>query len=124
MTTGERIKKARKKAGLTQKALGQKCQMPDSQIRQYELGMVNPKVETLKRIAYALNVPVTELLEPTVFEINKDILELFTGKGKLELVDDYSVLNNLYDKLNDRGQKKATELVELLTKIPEYQKKD
>ena len=62
MTIGERIRFFRKKAGLTQKALGEKCKMPDSQIRQYELGMVNPKIEQLQRIATALNCDISELL--------------------------------------------------------------
>ena len=63
MATGERIKAARKKAGLTQKALGEKCNMPDSQIRQYELGMVNPRIEQLRRIAAALGVYISDLVD-------------------------------------------------------------
>lgn len=62
MTIGERIRFLRKKAGLTQKALGEKCKMPDSQIRQYELGMVNPKIEQLQRIATALKCDISDLL--------------------------------------------------------------
>lgn len=65
MTIGERIRTARKKAGLTQKALGERCQMPDSQIRQYELGMVTPKIEQIQRIATALKCDITDLLSLT-----------------------------------------------------------
>ena len=65
MTIGERIRVARKKAGLTQKALGERCQMPDSQIRQYELGMVTPKIEQIQRIATALKCDITDLLSLT-----------------------------------------------------------
>ncbi len=63
MTTGERILFQRKKARLTQKALGELCQMPDSQIRQYELGMVEPKMNTIRRIATALHIPISELID-------------------------------------------------------------
>lgn len=62
MTIGKRIKEKRKEKGLTQKALGIKCQMPDSQIRQYELGMVNPKIEQVQRIATALECNISDLL--------------------------------------------------------------
>ena len=65
MKIGDKIKTARKKAGLTQKALGERCQMPDSQIRQYELGMVTPKIEQIQRIATALKCDITDLLSLT-----------------------------------------------------------
>ncbi len=122
MTTGERIRAARKNIGLTQKALGDKCQMPDSQIRQYELGMVNPKVETLKRIADALNIPVSELIDPAVFQLSKDVIDLFSGSDTLNLDIKGTKINELFFELNDMGQDKAIEQVELLTKIPEYKK--
>lgn len=122
MTTGERIRAARKNVGLTQKALGDKCQMPDSQIRQYELGMVNPKVETLKRIADALDIPVSELIDPTVLQLSKDVIDLFSGSDTLNLDVKGTKINELFFELNDKGQDKAIEQVELLTKIPEYKK--
>lgn len=62
MPTGEKIKEFRKKRGLTQKQLGDLCGMADSAIRRYENGRANPKIETLRKIADALEVNVTELL--------------------------------------------------------------
>lgn len=62
MPTGEKIKEFRKKRGLTQKQLGNLCGMADSAIRRYENGRANPKIETLRKIADALEVNVTELL--------------------------------------------------------------
>ena len=35
--------------------------MYESQIRKYETGKANPKIETLQKIADALNVPINEL---------------------------------------------------------------
>lgn len=61
MTVGERIKKIRTKKGLTQKKLGELCGMNEVQIRQYELGKANPKIETLERIALALGCSTFEL---------------------------------------------------------------
>lgn len=62
MPTGSRIKEIRTQKGLTQKELGRKCEIAESTIRRYELGSLNPKIETLQKIANALGVPVTELL--------------------------------------------------------------
>lgn len=64
MTTGQRIKAARKKAGLTQEDLGKKLGVSGSFIAQYETNNRNPKLETLQRIAVALETAVSELVEP------------------------------------------------------------
>lgn len=61
MTVGERIRTARKNAGLTQKQLGEKSGIAEPTIRKYELGKLNPKRETLKKIADALEIPVIDL---------------------------------------------------------------
>lgn len=62
MPTGTRIKEIRKQKGLTQKQLGDMCGIADSNIRKYENGYQNPKIETLQKIADALGVPITELI--------------------------------------------------------------
>ena len=69
-SVGEIIKKLRIERGLTQKQLGELCEMADSAIRRYENGRANPKIETLQKIANALNVNVSELRND--FQIFKD----------------------------------------------------
>ena len=49
MNTGEMIKEARKKAGLTQKELGKRLGVSASMIAQYENSTRKPKLETLKK---------------------------------------------------------------------------
>ena len=120
MATGERIKAARKKAGLTQKALGEKCNMPDSQIRQYELGMVNPRIEQLRRIAAALGVYISDLVDDWSQFSQKEISEDLENGNSLN-ESEKPLLEN-YRQLNPAGQEKAIEHVELLTKVPEYRK--
>ena len=61
MCIGERIKEARKAAGLTQKELGERLGVSDSSIAQYESGLRNPKYETLKKIAAVLDVNINKL---------------------------------------------------------------
>ena len=68
---GEEIKKLRRAKGWTQKQLGEKCGMVDSAIRKYELGIMNPKIVNLKRIADALEVPV-EVLVRSALAINAE----------------------------------------------------
>lgn len=63
MPIATKLKEARQKKGLTQKQLGDKCGMYESQIRRYELGSLNPKIETLQKIADALDVPVSEVAD-------------------------------------------------------------
>ena len=58
ITTGKRIRIARLAANMTQKQVGEKCGMADSNIRAYELGKANPKLATLQKIADARGVSV------------------------------------------------------------------
>jgi ribosome-binding protein aMBF1 (putative translation factor) len=59
---GERLAAARKAAGLTQKQLGEKLNVPQSQISRIERRPDHTTVRTLKRIAKALNVDVSALI--------------------------------------------------------------
>lgn len=62
MTVGENIRKIRKEKKLTQKKLGLLSGINEVQIRQYELGKANPKIETIKKIADALGTSYLNLL--------------------------------------------------------------
>lgn len=62
MTTGDKIRSARKRAGLTQKELGEKLGVTGSLIGIYETGRRKPKADTLQRMADALGVSYVDLL--------------------------------------------------------------
>ena len=62
MTTGDRIRNARKKAGLTQKELGEKLGVTGSLIGIYETNRRKPKPDTLQRMADALGISYVDLL--------------------------------------------------------------
>jgi len=51
MTTGQRIKDARKKAGMTQAELADKLNIPFQSVSQWERDIRNPKKETLEKLA-------------------------------------------------------------------------
>ncbi len=60
----------RKRAGLTQKELGQKVGVIPTSITQYESGKRKPSIITLKKLAAVLNCTTDELLED--MEIKED----------------------------------------------------
>lgn len=62
MTMGERIKVARKKAGLTQEKLAKKCGIATITIGQYERNKREPNIETIFNLAEKLNVSASYLL--------------------------------------------------------------
>lgn len=112
MTTGELIKQARKQRNMSQKELAEKLGVSASMIGQYENDLRNPKLETIQRIANALEVDpyslmdfdtATAALEDRINNKSKDLLAAF-------------------DQLNPEGQQKAVERVEELTEIPKYKK--
>lgn len=68
MTTGQKIRSLRKTKKLTQKQLGQMSGIDEANIRKYELDRQNPKIETLEKIASALDVPLAVLVENLTWE--------------------------------------------------------
>lgn len=120
MTTGELIKAARKKAGMTQEELGSKLGVSGSSIAQWENDLRNPKLDTLQRIASALGVPVQELISDWEAVDKEEFKDVFIyGKG---LTTPKDRIDAALDRLNDEGQAIAAERVEELTEIPKYQK--
>jgi DNA-binding XRE family transcriptional regulator len=64
MRLGETLKALREKRGFTQVDLAQRASVTPEYITQLETGArVNPSLDVLKRVAKALGVPVTRLLE-------------------------------------------------------------
>lgn len=76
MTVGENIRKLRKERGLTQKQLGEMCGIKEANIRKYELDKANPKIETIERIAQALEVPIRAIKENITWEEHKNTEEI------------------------------------------------
>lgn len=62
MGVGDNIRAARIKANLTQKQLGELCGIAEPTIRRYELNSLNPKFDTVAKIAEALGVSVARLI--------------------------------------------------------------
>lgn len=125
LDVGEKIKQERQNANMSQKELGEKLGVSQAMIGQYESGKRKPKVETLTKIANALGKKLVDLLTyETELEIDvpknkyteplaKYVSTKFPSKNLIKL-------QNSFLDLNEKGQEKALEQIELLTKIPEY----
>lgn len=103
MTVGENIKRIRKEKGLTQKQLGKLCQMNEVQIRQYELGKANPKIETVDKIASALGVNIVEIMEQFTMEQFKTTSQ-YSKLEKLVQAQEgiIAILIDIYGKLEEK----------------------
>ena len=74
MTTGELIKQARQNSKMTQKELAEKVGVSYQMIQAWENNRRNPKTETLKKIAVALNVQWFELYSDDPHEQSRGII--------------------------------------------------
>ena len=74
---GEKIKALRKEKGLSQRQLGEKMGVKQQTIAQYEKATDQPKLSTVRKIAEALDVSISELVSDwrkyTPEEISADI---------------------------------------------------
>ncbi len=139
MQTGDLIKKARTNAGVTQAELAERLGITPQAVSQYERGIKNPKLETIRRIAEALGVLVPDLYPEGMQAM--PILDWMESKGipivsgpseayweslkqtKAEQNSKEEQLLNHFRTLNDNGQNVAVERVQELTEIPRYQLK-
>ena len=119
MSIGENIRKIRLKKQLTQRQLGDLCGMADSAIRRYESDKATPKLETLRKIAKALEVFDYEL-DPSLIMSFDSGEEFMKEWNRITSNVKINEMKKLMESLNSKGQDKALEQVELLTKIPEY----
>lgn len=137
MSTGENIKKYRKKAHLTQKALAIKCGLATITIQQYERGIREPHLETVIKISKALGVLPTLIIEDLQEELARwienhpdsyDQIVFDHSENKtnsdMYLEDTMEKMKPLLELLNRNGQDIAIERVEELTQIPKYKLAD
>lgn len=73
INVGDRIREIRTSKKLSQKQLGDACGIPDSGIRKYESGAQQPRIDTLQRLAEALNVTVIDFFQ---YELPPELVKL------------------------------------------------
>lgn len=128
MNIAKQIKKYRLNSNMSQRDLGEKLGISQQQIAQYENGKRMPKLETIRRIADALEVPMYELTEfdygPSVEEMRDEIFGDFPKNREEVQKWKMDLLIKQYKKLNNAGRNKAIETIEDLTYIPKYTEPD
>lgn len=121
----ETIKKFRQSKGMTQKQLADKCGLAPITIRQYESGKREPNLETIRKIATALEVSISDLVVDWAMLSRDEIIKDWDTEKKeqenIKNIRDKQLINN-FNKLNDTGQKEVLKRVEELTEIPKYRK--
>ena len=136
MTIGMNIKKYRKRMGLTQDELGKKLGIKQQTIAMYENDKTNIKPVTLKKIANALNVSLTDLMPELLLtdsekkaiinaasnagperlsEINRQRIENLNKRKREQLLSNY-------DKVNEDGKEKIFEYSKDIASNPNYNK--
>ena len=136
MTIGMNINKYRKRMGLTQDELGKKLGIKQQTIAMYENDKTNIKPVTLKKIANALNVSLTDLMPELLLtdsekkaiinaasnagperlsEINRQRIENLNKRKREQLLSNY-------DKVNEDGKEKIFEYSKDIASNPNYNK--
>ena len=127
MNIGEKIKAIRKSKGLSQKQLAENLNVSEAMISQYERGIKNPKIETVAKMADALEVTPFDIMGMAFFdatlpvemirnEVNAfDSVEIAFGSKSVELLNEFV-------QLNKTGQEKAIDYVSDLAEQPKYKK--
>lgn len=85
---GEKIKAYRESKKMTQKDIAEILEVEPATISKYESGMIEPNIESIKRLAQIFGITIDELLknEDEKFDISKiDILECLREQKNMKL---------------------------------------
>lgn len=128
MNVGDNIRKYRKERGWTQKELGQRLGMSDSQLRNYELGFRSPSYKTLLKITNALHVQISDLdakfapvVQGRTEEGEKTCVNMEQKKTDLQQKNMEFILHTL--KYNELLCQMAEEAAELAQAAMKYRRK-
>ena len=76
---GEKVRKERKLAGLTQEQLAERCHVSTKHIANIEKGSMNPSYEILLAIARVLPVSLDALITPGMGKTNPKANQFYTN---------------------------------------------
>jgi len=116
----QNIKRIRKEKGLTQKDVAEGCDMLVPTYSRLERGGANPSLNTMVRIAEALDVPVIELLQSSEIK-DKSVAQ------KLEIIErlsDYNknVVNIMLDSMIEKDRVEKLQDVKMKARLSEIDK--
>lgn len=76
MTIGQRIKKCRKKMGMTQEEMAEVLYIPKSTLSAYERDVVDMKMGIIKELAKVLHTTVGYLIDGEKVEMDADVMQV------------------------------------------------
>ena len=87
MSIGNKIKEYRELNKMTQKDIAEILEVEPGTISKYESGMIEPNIESLKRLAETFNITVDELIkDEEKFDITKiNVLEILREQKEMKL---------------------------------------
>lgn len=108
MNEGKNIRENRKRMGLSQKELGERLGVSQQHIAQYENGKRIPKIETMRKIATALNISINDLM-PDSSEYN-----IRVQAGTESSATDYGFIEAMarHEIFTDKERKKIFQKIE------------
>ena len=134
MKIEDKIRRTRLRKGITQNQIAEKIGISQPTYAQWENGKRKPKLETLKKIADALEVPVSTLYDDYEFvDPGEGLTEDQKAKQKAHDQEQLKVIKKFYsrDKLlhnfnavNEEGQQKIVEYSNDIAENPKYKKGD
>lgn len=136
MDTANKIKEYRKNKGMTQAEVAKKAGISEISIRKYESGERKPKLETIRKIAAALDVHIGSLTENwaefSQEEIKKDLILNNKSRPLNALIPEpiqtqsatEKILLKMIRELNDNGKYEAFKLIDSLRQLDQYTNKD
>ena len=123
MTLADKLKEARKNAGLSQTELAEKLCVSRQAVTKWETGKGIPDVENLKVLSQVLDVSIDylldegEALEKTVIKEQINLND-YVKEGKLRSKKDADITPLLAKKKSTKGQKVFGNLLGFLTDAP------
>ena len=86
MEIGNKIKSYREKRKMTQKEIAEILGVEPATVSKYESGMIEPNIESLKKLAETFEISVDELIKEEDFDIsNINILEVLREQKEMKL---------------------------------------
>lgn len=115
MTFGQRLRKARKERGFTQKQLADLIDAKHNSVSDWENDKNKPDPDTIEYICGALDIPVSFLFSDSI-QIKK------TPEPTDIDSEDLHPLLKIYNELNADGQERLMEYAQDLAEMPKYKK--
>lgn len=115
MTFGQRLRKARKERGFTQKQLADLIDAKHNSVSDWENDKNKPDPDTIEYICGALDIPVSFLFS--------DSIQIKKSPEPTDLdSEDLHPLLKIYEQLNVDGQNRLMEYAQDLAEMPKYKK--